>query len=255
MSLATIYCAGTAYDDASGDVIAWLNANTEGTRGVDLFFYRGPGSDAMARGVDSIILGGATLMQYADQATGYSIADTVARALADLKALSTLPSQINMAGWSRGAITCLAIAHAMSADPKLSAIGLNLYLFDPVPGRFNRWNWKAEFTTATPNVTDLEVLLMENVSSWITKFAVVDPFLNATQSATNACGQVSLIPMPGVHSSAVEAGGHYVEASKIGAHLVSQFLIDHGSVVSREHRNPWCRVLPVRNGPRAAVRC
>jgi hypothetical protein len=61
----------------------------------------------------------------------------VLHTMAVFEATLDLPRTINMVGWSRGAITCFMIAHALHANPRTSGIDVNIFAFDPVPGPGN----------------------------------------------------------------------------------------------------------------------
>lgn len=263
----TVYCAGTEYDSRSGDIVAWLNANTSGLRGKELFFFPGPGSGEYAdslttrkaadvsrtleKGVPrtlpslrlvadsaAVAFDAANWVEKKyDAATGDSLHERIQLALALLRAARVAGCTINLVGWSRGAVTCLGIAYALANDAALCACRVNLFLFDPVPGPeklgLNGKNWSTELRSLKSNINDLSVVLMENDDrDWMMP-PLTQPF---TECSNDACGDVprsriSLYPMPGVHSSGVESGGHYEESSSIGAHLVSAFLRDHGSRV------------------------
>lgn len=45
-----------------------------------------------------------------------------------------IPEQVNLVGWSRGGISCHMLANAMAQDPELSAVPVNIFAIDPVPG-------------------------------------------------------------------------------------------------------------------------
>lgn len=68
---------------------------------------------------------------------GYGWDQNVDHTMAVLEATIDLSRTINMVGWSRGAITCFMIAHALLANPRTSGIDVNIFAFDPVPGPGN----------------------------------------------------------------------------------------------------------------------
>ncbi len=264
-SVVTVYCAGTAYDSKSDDIVAWLNSRTAGTRSRDLFFFPGPGSGefaaslttaavadtaaAVARSavgklpqvrieadtVQAAARGINAAQQLLDKMTGTSLHERIALAVRQLREAKAAGSQINLVGWSRGAVTCLGIAYALAEDSELRSCKVNLFLFDPVPGpeRENSANWSRELTSLRSNINALAVVLMENDDrDWMLP-PLTAPF---TSCARDRCGEVdakriTLYPLPGAHASAVETTGLYVESAAIGAHLVSRFLQRHGTSV------------------------
>jgi hypothetical protein len=68
---------------------------------------------------------------------GFGWNENVAHVMVVLGATIDLPQTINMVGWSRGAITCFMIAHALAKNPRTSSIPVNIFAFDPVPGPGN----------------------------------------------------------------------------------------------------------------------
>lgn len=269
-SVTTIYCAGTGYDSKSGDIISWLNSHTSGTRGAELFFFPGPGSGeyadslltkqaadtarSVSRAVPRYLPAAKFVLDSAaatydsanwvekqfDAGTGDSLHARIKLAVARLRSGGAKGGVINLAGWSRGAVTCLGIAYALADDADLRTCKVNLFLFDPVPGPegrlgLNSKNWAKELGTLRSNISDLSVVLMENEERDWMMAPLTQPF---TDCGVAMCGEVprskiSLYPMPGVHSSSVESGGNYAESADIGAHLVSEFLIEHGSPIQR----------------------
>ncbi len=266
----TVYCAGTEYDSKSDDIIAWLNTNTSAARGSRLFFFEGPGSGEYAssllsrqvadgaRGLamrnpnfpQKLALDSAASLMEAenwvekefDSLSGASLFDRIARVVRALREGRAEGGTINLAGWSRGAVTCLGVANALSTDSTLKSCAVNLFLFDPVPGPrdLNARNWSEQLSSLSANISRLAVVLMENdARDWMMP-PLTAPFTACSQ---HSCGgvkreNISLYPLPGVHSSGVEGGGVYDESASIGAHLVSEFLLANGSPISRS------KVLP-----------
>jgi len=50
---------------------------------------------------------------------------------------NTIPTQVNLIGWSRGGISCHMLANTMLNDSQLSNIPVNIFAIDPVPGSLN----------------------------------------------------------------------------------------------------------------------
>lgn len=245
----SVFCAGTDYDENSKDVIAQLYAACEGQPGVERFFYAGPGSLGAARkhagvvsAVDSTVkrvmpgLGmvagaaGVNLGQAVDTATGMSMHLNVAAAEREVSAVCA-PGQttVNLAGWSRGAVTCIGIANALA---KRGVSTINLFLFDPVPGTelVNSWNWTEALNTVPDAVRSTTVLLMEQMVGGITtaKELLLQPLTTAF-----AGGTATVYPMPGRHNTAVENDSYFPEVAALGEHLCTAFLLANGTRFSR----------------------
>jgi hypothetical protein len=136
---------------------------------------------------------------------------------------------VNLAGWSRGAVTCIGIANALA---KRGVDRINLFLFDPVPGTeaVNLWNWKEHLTTVPDAVKNLTVLLMEQEEGGL---MTVKELLLEPLRKPFAGGTATVYPMPGRHNSAVETDAYLPEISTIGEHLCTAFLLTHGAKLSR----------------------
>lgn len=234
----TLYNSGTAYDTTSPDLIALLARTTSGVRGVDWDINPGPGSaqqarrDLLPRAVDvlgggsSVLFNAATGMspgQALGQAFGAGISESIAISL-DLITRTT-PAKVNFCGWSRGAITCLMTASALSrSHPSLP---VNLFLFDPVIGdpAANAALWRGESTDVIgANVREIAVVQMLNEDRFI-----MQAHLPASL-APGARRGLSLHPLPGQHASAVEpSNGPYAKVFNIGNGLAKAFLNRHGT--------------------------
>ncbi|GLC24145.1 hypothetical protein [Roseisolibacter agri] len=248
-NVVSVFCAGTDYDENSKDVIAQLYAATEGRPGVDRFFYAGPGSagavkrhGAVVNTVDStmkrvmpglgVVAGaaGVNLGQVVDTATGMSMHLNVAAAEREVSAVCAPGlTTVNLAGWSRGAVTCIGIANALA---RRGVTSINLFLFDPVPGTklVNSWNWTEELNTLPEAVKSTSVLLMEQMVGGIStaKELLLQPLTTAF-----AGGTATVYPMPGRHNSAVENDSYLPEVAALGEHLCTQFLLSKGTKLSR----------------------
>jgi hypothetical protein len=143
---------------------------------------------------------------------------------ADWKQAVTTPAAINMAGWSRGAITCHMLAHALAKHRYLKSVPVNIFAFDPVPGP---GNFKVEQVSLPANVRHYSAVVMEDESRRIMKPVVFDP--GADESSGK---KFKVIPLPGAHNTAVFWGQS--EVGTIGAALAHRFLTKHGTRL----RNP-----------------
>lgn len=143
-------------------------------------------------------------------------------------------STVNLVGWSRGAVTCIMLAHAIEEagfkrlKPEMK---VNVFAFDPVPGGWNDFKVKGTFDATgrvgSPNqlpeiVDHYQAVLMENESSGL--FKCVSP-------AEFSSGYHNFVeyPLPGVHADCVRFLKADNPAGKIGIHLCQRFLIDCGT--------------------------
>lgn len=119
----------------------------------------------------------------------------------------------------------------------LSAVGLGRSI--------NPSNWAAHFTTLPSTIVDCAVILMED-DTRIYGDVVFDPLTQFERPPEAKVGgvpreRIKIYPMPGVHRSAViptprdadPAVARFNPASRIGAHLGCQFLLQHGTRVNR----------------------
>ncbi|MBC3413026.1 hypothetical protein HU720_17180 [Pseudomonas sp. SWRI51] len=102
-----------------------------------------------------------------------------------------IPDTVNLVGWSRGAICCHMLANAMAKDPLLSAVKVNIFAVDPVPGPFNL---SPERYKLQSNVAEYVGFYARDERSM--GFAAVIPF---TEPGT----QISVWPLPGRHATLV----------------------------------------------------
>ncbi len=102
-----------------------------------------------------------------------------------------IPSQVNIVGWSRGAVSCHMLANAMLNDPELKHIPVNIFAVDPVPGPLN---FQPERVKLGSNVREYVGFFARDERS--KGFACVIP-------TTNARSKVSIFPLPGRHATLV----------------------------------------------------
>jgi hypothetical protein len=77
----------------------------------------------------------------------------------------------NLVGWSRGAVTCIAIANAMHHIPQFAGVSVSIFAYDPVPGGSNDFDVHGAFNETgragidqlSGNVKNYHSILMENV--------------------------------------------------------------------------------------------
>lgn len=110
-----------------------------------------------------------------------------------------IPDQVNLIGWSRGAVTCIMIANAMAEDDQLRHVKVRIFAVDPVPGGVNQQVYSS-MTRLPGSVKEyFGVYARDEVSRG---FSPVIP-------KTNSSTQVTLLPMPGMHASV--AGNSFLD--------------------------------------------
>ena len=137
----------------------------------------------------------------------------VLHAMAVLEATIDLPRTINLAGWSRGAITCFMIAHALREYPRTSGIDVNIFAFDPVPGPGNFDD--PDKVTLPANVKNYSAIVQQDERRRIFKPVLID--------ADSVPGlKTRFYYMPGGHSTGVFRSK--TEVGLIAAFLAHRFL-------------------------------
>ncbi len=152
---------------------------------------------------------------------GYGWEQNVEHTMAVLDATIDLPRTINTVGWSRGAITCFMIAHALQQNPRTSAIPINIFALDPVPGPGNFDD--PNKVTLPSNVKSYTAVVQEDERRRIFK-----PVLTEANEAPRA--KTKFFYMPGGHSSGVFRTR--TEVGLIAAFLVHRFLEKHGTCLN-----------------------
>ena len=149
---------------------------------------------------------------------GYGWEQNVAHTMAVLNATIELPRTINMVGWSRGAITCFMMAHALNENPRTKGIEVNIFALDPVPGPGNFHD--PNKVTLPANVKYYAAVVQEDERRRIFKPTLID--------AHDAPGiKTRFFYMPGGHSTGVFRMKN--EVGLIAAFLVHRFLGKHGT--------------------------
>jgi len=150
--------------------------------------------------------------------SGYGWEHNVDHTMAVLKPTIDLPRTINMVGWSRGAITCFMIAHALLRNPQTSGIEVSIFAFDPVPGPGNFDD--PDKVTLPANVKRYSAVVQQDERRKIFKPTLID--------ADHAPGiKTRFYYMPGGHSTAVFRTKS--EVGLISAFLSHHFLQKHGT--------------------------
>lgn len=141
-------------------------------------------------------------------------------------------SQVNLVGWSRGAVTCIQLAHSINEAFKLRNPNLkvNVFAFDPVPGGVNDFNTKGECFASTGRIgsynqlssiiNEYNSVLMENEGK--PGFGCISPSEFSTSNYLE-------VPLPGSHSDSVKFGKNENYAGQLALHLCHQFLKRNGT--------------------------
>jgi hypothetical protein len=102
-----------------------------------------------------------------------------------------IPTQVNLVGWSRGAVSCHMLANMMLKDSDLENVPVNIFAVDPVPGPMN---FQPERVTLGANVKEYVGFFARDERS--RGFSCVIP---QTGSAT----RTHIYPMAGRHGTLV----------------------------------------------------
>lgn len=245
MSVLTILNCGTNFDESSADLIASLPGYLKGKRGWDWLIFAGPGSPALSsRDYDPLstqsqlvpvrkALYGATdrltgvnaelLYRAQDLALGSTGMHTNVRFLMEhLHARAReLPKHINMIGWSRGACTCVLMAHEIAKTYK-DQISIDIYAIDPVAGPTNLED--TSLFVLPKNVSACGVVYMENESR---------PMMNGVAiRAESQQTKLAALTFPGVHGTPVSLRPSSIETpvSVVVAQIVMNFLRKRGAL-------------------------
>jgi len=239
MGAFTIYNFGTgSSENDKDDLIAMLYNETDGARAKNKLITSGPGSTLIVeprydpaldpkeyQGSTDIIYMGVGKLSGSADATD-QVKFNVDHVLQVLKGLKIRPSIVNMAGWSRGACTCHAIAHAMknSGVPWLRNVPVNIFAVDPVPGTGHEK--KHDWITVPDNVWNYVAVFMENEHRWWCDAAYLQI---ENEQKTNTV----LLNMPGKHYYMVLAKYQetpkFGEVPKVGGHLIQETLQSWGT--------------------------
>jgi hypothetical protein len=154
--------------------------------------------------------------------------NNVSETIALLQQRQQLPpplTSVNLVGHSRGAVTCIMLAHAMAATAGLQAIRVNIFAIDPVPGGYSDFSFGVGSPFEIPsNVDEYTSILMENAGDVF--FACLSEGRNLRKLGNT---NVTQYPLPGKHGDATKADLVAYPAATISAHLLASFLNDNGS--------------------------
>ena len=254
---------GTNHDESKNDVIAVLRREKlAGTQNKDWTINPGPGSaDAVHKALTSdpsaklivqmveskvppaALAGDKLTAEILGTTTGLSIQANVDGTLAVLRSINFTQGLINMAAWSRGAVTSILIANRLRLDPNFRGCHVNMFLFDPVPGPhvLNTSNWARLRKIFPDNVRQCSVIFMEDVTDFLQVLFIplVESFTHNKEGHT----QFHLYLLPGLHSSAVKWDPNdqtkWYPSYLIGRHLCYKFLYEHGTPLINREKGSW----------------
>ena len=137
----------------------------------------------------------------------------------------------NLTGWSRGAVTTIAIANAMHlAGFTNLGVRVNIFAYDPVPGGINDFGGggfettgRAPIETLSPIVSECQSILMENVGG------LKGSLFKCIKPSETAVNQHRIYPLPGGHSDCVEWNRSRNPAGRIGLSLGVNFMSEKGT--------------------------
>ena len=228
----TILCHGTdnstdvATSSGNTLVISRITDLLDGTEGKHWMLMEGAGTQRLQdQKVDASWLGGVV--------KGSGVEENVERARkfiekesrASFKARDGKPGNrvqmtVNLAGHSRGSITCYKIAHALRNDP---GIKINIFAIDPVPGNNGGINKEMyKHLTLGQNVVNSFLLLAE--SEHRLNFR---PYVDALYCLNQP--EHGFDTIPGTHGGINELAGEEHEAADIVLSRALKFLKKNGS--------------------------
>lgn len=225
----TVYNCGTNFSrDNADETVANLAGRTAGAENRSWIINAGPGSASSVRSITpGTSRGDSFVTKLVARAMGllggYGWEHNVEHTLEVINAINAGSSQkidtINLVGWSRGAITCFMIAHALRDQQATRRIPLNVFAFDPVPGPFN---FDDPHKTSLPeNVQHYAAVLQEGEDRFMMK-PVALPFNEQSPGQTRM-----FYPMPGGHSAGVSR--RKTDSGLIASYLAHAFLRRHGT--------------------------
>ena len=228
----TVYNCGTGFNrERTDELIGYLGSITSGMQAKPnsvtpqdkWMICDGPGSSSKGINPDAHTPGSGLLKKLRGNVTGHGWEQNVNAAMTIIKFIHAASpiSVINMAGWSRGAVTCHMLCHALASDRETQNIAVNIFAADPVAGPGNRADPRKN--TLPGNVSNYFAVVAENENRSIMK-----P-VNVGQIMTDSHGmaqKVKVITVPGEHNTGVLKG---TPLGKLVWFLAHKFLTRHGT--------------------------
>lgn len=231
----TVYNCGTGFNrERTEELIGYLGSITAGMQAKPnsvtpqdkWMICDGPGSAPSGSNPDARTPGSGFLKKLRGNLTGHGWEQNVADAMNIIKFIhgASPITTINMAGWSRGAVTCHMLAHALSSDSSTRNIIVNIFAADPVAGPGNRADPRKN--TLPPNVASYFAIVAENENRSIMKPVNVGQMM----SDGHEMGQhIKIITVPGEHNTGVLKG---TPLGKLVWFLAHKFLSKRGTQLS-----------------------
>ena len=163
--------------------------------------------------------------RFVQTSAGTGVKENVNSTLEFIRALNLAghcPTQINMLGWSRGAVTCIRIAYQLSQsqDAILRNIPIQIFAVDPVAG-FGH-NTEVDATTINANVRNYVATMATGEQRFFFKPIVAQRLSITAPGATRSW----IVPMPGVHNQTANNNNF---AGKLTFDLAFRFLTACGT--------------------------
>ena len=156
------------------------------------------------------------------QASGIGVDENVVSVVNTITALvrlGTIPTAINMMGWSRGAVTSIRIAYFLSLNPALAGIPVNIFGVDPVAGEGH--NEEVDARTIGANVRNyVATLAAHEVRAGFSPMET-----NRLTFAADTTNH-AVLPLPGIHSDTAK---HDSSAGRLTFNLCARFLEANGT--------------------------
>jgi hypothetical protein len=164
-------------------------------------------------------------------AAGEGVEDNARHALVTLANLNPLPTNVNMIGWSRGAVTALVIANMMydptSTEGLFRSIDVNIFAVDPVAGKEAGHGPNAETRRFIPPTVKNYLGILATGENRLT-FKPQD--LSRVHIGDPNASNVAFLPFPGKHSTVAQnCDRRAVEVSDIIWTLADRFLKTFGT--------------------------
>jgi len=231
----TVYFCGTGFNrERTDELIGNLGSITAGMEAKPgnygphdaWMIHDGPGSSSKVEGSGAHTPGKGILKKLRGNLTGHGWEQNVEDAMDAIRFLTQQRkiAIVNMAGWSRGAVTCHMLANALRKDPLTAGISINIFAVDPVAGPGNR---KApEKNSLGDNIANYQCVVSEDENRSIMKPVNV----YALQSGAEAIGtHFKIIHIPGEHNTGVMKG---TPAGKLVWALAHKFLMKRGTTLT-----------------------
>jgi len=253
----TVYNCGTGFNrENEGELIANLGKITQGmearpknmTPVCSWMINDGPGSKPKDPKSGAKTPGSGPFKELRGTLFGHGWQSNVEGSMDCIKWMSSQkPIHIvNMAGWSRGAVTCHMLADALRKDRATRNIAVNIFAVDPVAGPGNR---NAPDKNSLPtNVANYTAVISQHENRKIMK--PVDIY-NIRDRAEEIGTGFQLVHIPGEHNTGVLKG---TPAGKLVWYLAHNFLTRHGTKINNPLRLSPLEICELYGGVRVYMK-